>query len=108
MAKKKDQAAEDAADQKQPDSSSTPTDKDIISPSSTTPPLDTSSWPLLLKHFDKLHVRTSHYTPIPAGNSPLKVSKTIGMIMLMKMTMIKMKMRMRMDGTTAILSISCS
>lgn len=33
---------------------------------------DTSSWPLLLKHFDKLNVRTGHYTPIPKGCSPLK------------------------------------
>lgn len=30
------------------------------------------SWPLLLKNYDQLHVRTSHYTPIPCGMSPLK------------------------------------
>ena len=29
-------------------------------------------WPLLLKNYDKLNVRTGHYTPIPAGNTPLK------------------------------------
>lgn len=29
-------------------------------------------WPLLLKNYDQLHVRTSHYTPIPCGMSPLK------------------------------------
>jgi len=34
--------------------------------------LDTSKWPLLLKNYDKLHVRTGHYTPIPTGCSPLK------------------------------------
>ena len=34
--------------------------------------LDTSQWPLLLKNYDKLHVRTGHYTPIPSGHSPLK------------------------------------
>lgn len=34
--------------------------------------LDTSSWPLLLKNYDRLNVRTSHYTPIPSGHSPLK------------------------------------
>ena len=34
--------------------------------------LDASEWPLLLKNFHKLNVRTGHYTPIPAGNSPLK------------------------------------
>ena len=31
-------------------------------------------WPLLLKNYDQLHVRTSHYTPIPCGMSPLKRS----------------------------------
>ena len=44
----------------------------IIKPESTTPKLDTSKWPLLLKNYDKLNVRTGHYTPIPAGNTPLR------------------------------------
>jgi len=43
----------------------------MIKPSSHTPKLDTSSWPLLLKNYQELHVRTSHYTPIPMGSSPL-------------------------------------
>ncbi|KAK8725740.1 hypothetical protein OTU49_010452 [Cherax quadricarinatus] len=34
--------------------------------------IDTSQWPLLLKNFDKLNVRTNHYTPLPHGCSPLK------------------------------------
>jgi len=34
--------------------------------------LDASDWPLLLKNFDKLNVRTNHYTPLPFGSSPLK------------------------------------
>merc|ERR1712000_659090 len=42
-----------------------------IKPESKTPPLDTSQWPLLLKNYDKMHVRTAHYTPIPSGCSPL-------------------------------------
>lgn len=29
-------------------------------------------WPLLLKNYDQLHVRTAHYTPIAQGCSPLK------------------------------------
>lgn len=33
--------------------------------------LDASQWPLLLKNFDKLNVRTNHYTPLPHGSSPL-------------------------------------
>ena len=37
-----------------------------------TPALDTGKWPLLLKNYDKLHVRTGHYTPIPVGCTPLK------------------------------------
>jgi hypothetical protein len=36
-----------------------------------TPKLDTSQWPLLLKNYDKLIVRSGHFTPIPSGSSPL-------------------------------------
>ena len=44
----------------------------LIKPEKTTPPLDTSKWPLLLKNYDQLHVRTGHYTPIANGHTPLK------------------------------------
>uniref|UniRef100_A0A4W3H098 H/ACA ribonucleoprotein complex subunit DKC1 n=1 Tax=Callorhinchus milii TaxID=7868 RepID=A0A4W3H098_CALMI len=44
----------------------------LIKPESKTVKLDTSQWPLLLKNFDKLNVRTAHYTPVPNGCSPLK------------------------------------
>lgn len=44
----------------------------LIKPQSTTPPLDTSKWPILLKNYDKLNVRTGHYTPLPTGHTPLK------------------------------------
>ena len=37
-----------------------------------TPSLDTSDWPLLLKNYGSLLVRTGHFTPIPCGHSPLK------------------------------------
>ncbi|PFH54599.1 hypothetical protein AMATHDRAFT_134952 [Amanita thiersii Skay4041] len=43
-----------------------------IKSQSFTPKLDTSQWPLLLKNYDKLLVRSSHFTPIPSGCSPLK------------------------------------
>lgn len=44
----------------------------LIIQSSTKPAkLDTSLWPLLLKNFEKLNVRTNHYTPLPYGASPL-------------------------------------
>jgi H/ACA ribonucleoprotein complex subunit 4 len=45
---------------------------DLIAPIKGTPALDTSKWPLLLRNYDKLHVRTGHYTPLPTGYSPLK------------------------------------
>jgi len=44
----------------------------LIKPESVTPTLDASKWPLLLKNYDRLNVRTGHYTPIPTGHSPLK------------------------------------
>ena len=44
---------------------------EIIPPSKTTPKIDTSNWPLLLKNYHLLHVRSSHYTPLPCGSSPL-------------------------------------
>lgn len=43
-----------------------------IKPESTTPTLDASEWPLLLKDYNKLLVRTGHFTPIPVGCTPLK------------------------------------
>ncbi|MCP9259370.1 H/ACA ribonucleoprotein complex subunit 4 [Dirofilaria immitis] len=43
-----------------------------IKPSEREAVLDTSQWPLLLKNFDKLNVRSNHYTPLPEGCSPLK------------------------------------
>jgi len=49
----------------------TSTGDQLIAPSKSTPPLDTSQWPLLLKNYHKLHIRTNHYTPLPTGSSPL-------------------------------------
>ncbi|KAJ5150513.1 uncharacterized protein N7500_010702 [Penicillium coprophilum] len=42
-----------------------------IKPEASVPSVDTSDWPLLLKNYEKLLVRTGHFTPIPAGSSPL-------------------------------------
>lgn len=61
---KKDKVSEEVVE--------TSADDYMIQPESTTPKIDTSKWPLLLKNYDQLHVRTSHYTPIPCGMSPLK------------------------------------
>lgn len=44
----------------------------MIKPQSYTPSIDTSQWPILLKNYDRLNVRTGHYTPLPSGYSPLK------------------------------------
>ncbi|XP_030543665.1 H/ACA ribonucleoprotein complex subunit 4 [Rhodamnia argentea] len=48
------------------------TDDYMIKPQSFTPSIDTSQWPILLKNYDRLNVRTGHYTPLPSGFSPLK------------------------------------
>jgi hypothetical protein len=50
----------------------------LIKPESSVPKLDTSKWPLLLKNYDKLNVRTGHYTPIPSGNTPLRRPLKVG------------------------------
>ncbi|KAI0443574.1 pseudouridine synthase [Xylaria telfairii] len=42
-----------------------------IKPTAVTPAVDTSNWPLLLKNYDRLLVRTGHFTPIPNGSPPL-------------------------------------
>ena len=48
-----------------------------IAPSAAGPTLKTSDWPLLLKNFDKLNIRTGHYTPIPAGKYSTLVARVI-------------------------------
>ncbi|KAK7749443.1 centromere/microtubule-binding protein cbf5 [Cytospora paraplurivora] len=42
----------------------------VIKPQASKPATDTSDWPLLLKNYDKLLVRTGHFTPIPHGCKP--------------------------------------
>lgn len=42
-----------------------------ITPSSEKPALDSSTWPLLLKDYESMNVRTNHFTPLPVGSSPL-------------------------------------
>ncbi|KAI1123306.1 pseudouridine synthase [Nemania abortiva] len=49
----------------------TQSDEHTIKPTAVTPSVDTSNWPLLLKNYDKLLVRTGHFTPIPNGSAPL-------------------------------------
>jgi hypothetical protein len=44
----------------------------VIKPEDKAPTLDTSQWPLLLKDYDKLLIRSAHFTPIPSGCSPLQ------------------------------------
>ncbi|GLT40805.1 hypothetical protein SLA2020_149190 [Shorea laevis] len=70
--KKKSTPESDAKDTTATDTPSV-TDTDfLIKPQSFTPPIDTSQWPILLKNYDRLNVRTGHYTPLPSGYSPLK------------------------------------
>lgn len=46
--------------------------KFVVEPSSSSGKLNTADWPLLLKNFDRLNVRSNHYTPVPQGCSPLQ------------------------------------
>ncbi|GLT63157.1 hypothetical protein SLA2020_357390 [Shorea laevis] len=69
--KKKSMPESDAKDTTTDAPSVTDTDF-LIKPQSFTPPIDTSQWPILLKNYDRLNVRTGHYTPLPSGYSPLK------------------------------------
>lgn len=55
-----------------PASAAAEDDDYVIEPSSKTPKLDTSKWPLLLRNYGALNVRTAHFTPLPMGTSPLK------------------------------------
>ncbi|KAJ8611849.1 hypothetical protein CTAYLR_005790 [Chrysophaeum taylorii] len=71
--KKKKKTKEEKASKKRKVAEEEEEEELKIEPSTVTPKLDTSQWPLLLKNYDELHVRTAHYTPIPeAGCSPLK------------------------------------
>ncbi|KAL8764238.1 MAG: hypothetical protein Q9184_000207 [Pyrenodesmia sp. 2 TL-2023] len=47
-------------------------DEFTIKPQASTPAVDTSDWPLLLKNYNQLLVRTGHFTPIPLGCTPLR------------------------------------
>lgn len=43
-----------------------------IKPSDDIPELHSSDWPLLMKNYTKLQTKTSHFTPLPCGASPLQ------------------------------------
>ena len=47
-----------------------PAEDYTIKPENKEAKIDTSDWPLLLKNFDKLLVRSYKYTPINTGSSP--------------------------------------
>ncbi|KAF6999893.1 hypothetical protein CFC21_015866 [Triticum aestivum] len=70
--KSKDASADPAADTTSLADAEAKTDGYMIKPQALVPSLDTSTWPLLLKNYDRLNVRTGHYTPLPSGHSPLK------------------------------------
>ena len=58
-------------DKKSKDKATSADNEYVIKSENKTPELDTTQWLLLLKNYDKLNVRSYHYTPIPVGNSPL-------------------------------------
>lgn len=43
-----------------------------LKPSEKGSQLNDDQWPLLLKNFERLNVRTNHFTPLPEGCSPIK------------------------------------
>jgi len=43
-----------------------------VVPSSGEPELHCAEWPLLMKNYSKLHTKTTHFTPLECGASPLK------------------------------------
>lgn len=45
-----------------------------VEPSTKKGTLNSQDWPILLKNFDKMNIRTNHYTPLPNGSSPLNRS----------------------------------
>ena len=59
-----------------------------IKPSSGEAKVDTSKWPLLLKNYDALNIKATHFTPLPSGwsptNRPLDEHKRYGVINLDK------------------------
>jgi len=61
----------DVVQKKKKDKAADPRAKLFIQPEENAAPIDTSKWPLLLKNYDRLLVRTGHYTPLPFGCSPL-------------------------------------
>lgn len=44
----------------------------IIKPTTSGSLTHSSNWPFLLKNYESMNILTSHYTPIPAGSTPLK------------------------------------
>ncbi|KAJ5231993.1 hypothetical protein N7468_004949 [Penicillium chermesinum] len=44
----------------------------IIKPEAVARDVSSAHWPLLLKNYTHLNAKTPHFTPIPAGSSPLK------------------------------------
>lgn len=49
---------------------SDPREQLFVKPSDAAPKSQTVDWPLLLRNFDAMNIRTNHYTPLPFGSSP--------------------------------------
>lgn len=50
----------------------TPKQQFVVRPEEGNSKMHAADWPLLLKNYDKMNVLSTHYTPIPAGSTPLK------------------------------------
>lgn len=61
----------DVVEKKKKKKEADPNAKYVLQSEENAAAIDTSKWPLLLKNYDRLLVRTGHYTPLPYGCSPL-------------------------------------
>lgn len=50
----------------------TPKQQFVVEPEEGAAKMHAADWPLLLKNYDKMNILSTHYTPIPAGSTPLK------------------------------------
>lgn len=46
-------------------------EEDVLQPGDTKTTKSSKDFPLLLKNYENLMVRSSHYTPLPNGSTPL-------------------------------------
>eukprot|EP00003_Mantamonas_plastica_P004276 TRINITY_DN1338_c0_g2_i1.p1 TRINITY_DN1338_c0_g2~~TRINITY_DN1338_c0_g2_i1.p1 ORF type:complete len:524 (-),score=194.00 TRINITY_DN1338_c0_g2_i1:61-1632(-) len=69
--KKSRKKSTDSAMETSPSKPSSTSSSFVVEPESGDGNLTSASWPLLLKNFEKMNIRTRHFTPIASGSDPL-------------------------------------